>query len=133
MGKKIQKRLDEISSKQRQLAKRYKNTVLYEEKEKRLREILKQRKEIIGETELDEQSMLIETEGNIKSVRDKMQTILSVLIEMERETGIVKKTELISELGSKHKIPRVEAERVIWQLLREGTIYEHREGYLKKT
>ena len=71
--------------------------------------------------------------GKPKSVRDKMQVILSMLIEMEKETGMVEKAALISELESKHKIPRAETERMIWQLLREGTIYEHREGYLKKT
>jgi replicative DNA helicase Mcm len=71
--------------------------------------------------------------GRPKSVRDKMQVILSVLIEMERETGMVEKVALVSELESKHNIPRAETERMLWQLLREGTIYEHREGYLKKT
>jgi replicative DNA helicase Mcm len=71
--------------------------------------------------------------GKPKSVRDKLQVILSVLIEMEKETGMVEKAALVSELEVKHKIPRAETERMIWQLLREGTIYEHREGYLKKT
>lgn len=71
--------------------------------------------------------------GKPKSVRDKLQVILSLLIEMERETGMVEKTALVNELELKHKIPRAEIERMIWQLLREGTIYEHREGYLKKT
>ncbi len=71
--------------------------------------------------------------GRPKSVRDKLQVILSLLIEMERETGMVEKAALVSELEEKHKIPRAETERMLWQLLREGTIYEHREGYLKKT
>jgi len=71
--------------------------------------------------------------GRPKSVRDKLQVILSVLMEMEKETGMVEKTALVSELELKHKIPRAETERMLWQLLREGTIYEHREGYLKKT
>jgi replicative DNA helicase Mcm len=71
--------------------------------------------------------------GRPKSVRDRMQIILSTLMEMEKETGIVEKTALLSELESKHKIPRGETERMIGQLLREGTIYEPREGCLKKT
>ncbi|MBN1357523.1 minichromosome maintenance protein MCM, partial [Candidatus Bathyarchaeota archaeon] len=71
--------------------------------------------------------------GRPKSVRDKMQVVLSVLIEMEKETGMVEKAALVNELELKHKIQRAEIERMIWQLLREGTIYEHREGYLKKT
>jgi replicative DNA helicase Mcm len=71
--------------------------------------------------------------GRPKSVRDRMQIILSVLMAMERETGIVEKAVLLSELESKHQISRGETERMIGQLLREGTIYEPREGCLKKT
>ncbi len=71
--------------------------------------------------------------GKPKSVRDKLQTILSTLMVMEKETGVVEKTALLNELETKYQISRGEAERLIGQLLREGTIYEPREGYLKKT
>ncbi len=71
--------------------------------------------------------------GKSKSMRDRLQTILSTLIEMERDTGLVEKAALLDELEMKYKIPRGEAERLIGQLLREGTVYEPREGYLKKT
>jgi replicative DNA helicase Mcm len=71
--------------------------------------------------------------GKPKSVRDKLHVVLSVLIAMEKETGIVEKAALVSELESKHELPRAETERMVGQLLREGTIYEPREGYLKKT
>jgi len=71
--------------------------------------------------------------GKPKSVRDKMQVVLSALMEMEKETGIVEKSALSSQLESKYKVPRSETERIIGQLLREGTIYEPREGCLKKT
>jgi DNA replicative helicase MCM subunit Mcm2 (Cdc46/Mcm family) len=54
-------------------------------------------------------------------------------MQMEKETGMVEKAALISELDSKHKIPRSDTERIVGQLLREGTIYEPREAYLKKT
>jgi replicative DNA helicase Mcm len=71
--------------------------------------------------------------GKPKSVRDKLQTVLSTLMGMEKETGIVEKTALLNELEVKYTISTGEAERLIGQLLREGTIYEPREGYLKKT
>ncbi|MEM3458158.1 MAG: minichromosome maintenance protein MCM [Candidatus Bathyarchaeia archaeon] len=71
--------------------------------------------------------------GKSKSMRDKLQVILSTLAEMERETGMVEKAALQNELEAKYKIPKGDAERLITQLLREGTIYEPREGYLKKT
>jgi replicative DNA helicase Mcm len=71
--------------------------------------------------------------GKPKSIRDRLHVILSVLMDMEKQTGIVEKDALVSELENKHKIPRGEIERMIGQLLREGTIYEPREGCLKKT
>jgi replicative DNA helicase Mcm len=71
--------------------------------------------------------------GKPKSVRDKLQTVLSTLMQMEKETGIVEKTALLNELEAKYAILTGEAEHLITQLLREGTIYEPREGYLKKT
>ena len=71
--------------------------------------------------------------GKPKSMRDRLQIILSTLMELERETGIVEKTALLNELEVRYKVSRGEAERLLGQLLREGTIYEPREGYLKKT
>jgi replicative DNA helicase Mcm len=71
--------------------------------------------------------------GKPKSVRDKLQTVLSELMKMEKETGMVDKASLLGELETKFSISKGESERLIAQLLREGTIYEPREGYLKKT
>ncbi|MDW8049355.1 MAG: minichromosome maintenance protein MCM, partial [Nitrososphaerota archaeon] len=71
--------------------------------------------------------------GKPKSMQDKLRIILNVLVEMEKDVGIVQKTELIDKLEREFDIQRPEAERLIGQLLREGTIYEPREGYLKKT
>jgi replicative DNA helicase Mcm len=71
--------------------------------------------------------------GKPKSIRDRLHVILSTLMDMEKQTGIVEKDALVSELENKHKIPRNEIERMVSQLLREGTIYEPREGCLKKT
>ncbi len=71
--------------------------------------------------------------GKSKSMRDRLQTVLSTLMGLEKETGIVEKEALLNELETKYKISTGEAERLIGQLLREGTIYEPRERYLKKT
>ncbi|RLI34749.1 Minichromosome maintenance protein MCM, partial [Candidatus Bathyarchaeota archaeon] len=71
--------------------------------------------------------------GKPKSLRDKLQAVLGLLLSMEKETGLVKRSELIERLGREFDIPTGEAERLIGQLLREGTIYEPRRGYLKKT
>jgi replicative DNA helicase Mcm len=71
--------------------------------------------------------------GRPKSIRDRLHVVLSTLMDMEKITGIVEKDALVNELETKQKIPRGEVERMIGQLLREGTIYEPREGCLKKT
>jgi replicative DNA helicase Mcm len=71
--------------------------------------------------------------GKPKSIRDRFHIVLSVLIDMEKQTGIVEKEKFVNELETNHKISRNEVERMISQLLREGTIYEPREGCLKKT
>lgn len=71
--------------------------------------------------------------GRPKSIRDRLGTVIATIMELERATGIVERDTLVDELETKHKIPRGEVERMITQLLREGTIYEPREGSLKKT
>jgi len=71
--------------------------------------------------------------GKPKSLRDKLRVILSVLMEMTKETGMAKKSDLLEKLASEFDIQRGEAERLIGQLTREGTVYEPRDGYLKKT
>jgi replicative DNA helicase Mcm len=71
--------------------------------------------------------------GRPKSLRDRFHIVLAVLIDMEKQTGIVEREAFVNELENRHKISRNETERMISQLLREGTIYEPREGYLKKT
>jgi len=71
--------------------------------------------------------------GKPKSLRDKLQVVLSTMMEMQKEMGLVEKVVLLNELETKYQIPIGEAERFIKQLLREGTIFEPREGYLKKT
>ncbi|MEM3010354.1 MAG: minichromosome maintenance protein MCM [Candidatus Bathyarchaeia archaeon] len=71
--------------------------------------------------------------GKPKSLRDKLQLILNMIMELERETGMVERKALIEQLQTKHDIYPQEAERLINQLIKEGTIYSPREGYLKKT
>jgi len=71
--------------------------------------------------------------GKSKSMRDRLQTILGTLLELEKDTGMAEKATLEAELEAKYQISRSETNRLLSQLLREGTIYEPREGYLKKT
>jgi len=71
--------------------------------------------------------------GKPKSLRDKLQAVLSSLVEMEKETGMVNAEALYAKLQKDFEIDRVEASRLISQLTREGTIYSPQPGFLKKT
>jgi replicative DNA helicase Mcm len=71
--------------------------------------------------------------GKPKSARDKLQVILGTIIEMEKETGMVDKPALLDKLETERDVLRSEAEKLIGQLLKEGTIYSPKIGYLKKT
>jgi replicative DNA helicase Mcm len=71
--------------------------------------------------------------GKPKSLRDKLKVILDAVLDMAKETGMVEKKTLLEFLQVKHSISEGEAERLLGQLLKEGTIYSPREGFLKKT
>jgi len=71
--------------------------------------------------------------GKPKSMRDRLQIILTTIVEMEKETGMVEKTALLDKLTKERDVTAQEAERLLQQLEKDGTIYRPREGYLKKT
>ncbi len=71
--------------------------------------------------------------GKPKSVRDKLSVILGLISSMEKETGMVEKTRLLERLQTEYDIGSSEAERLIGQMLKEGTLFAPRNGYLKKT
>jgi replicative DNA helicase Mcm len=71
--------------------------------------------------------------GKPKSVRDKMSLILSLILDMEMESGLADKQALLETLEKEYSMPKHEALKLINQLIREGAIFEPREGFLKKT
>jgi replicative DNA helicase Mcm len=71
--------------------------------------------------------------GKPKSVRDKLSVILGLISSMEKETGMVEKTRLLERLQTEYDIGGSEAERLIGQMLKEGTLFSPRNGYIKKT
>lgn len=114
-GLQIQKRLDEIQSKERHFQRKSKDVERFTEKGKKLQEIRTQRMRIR------------------ESVLREENSVLSVLCEMEKRTGVVRKTELMYELTRRHKTSQEENEQILTGLLQKGVVYEPREGYLKKT
>jgi replicative DNA helicase Mcm len=71
--------------------------------------------------------------GKPKSVRDKMSVILGLISSMEKETGMVEKARLLERLQTEYDVGGSEAERLIGQLVKEGTLFSPKNGYLKKT
>ena len=71
--------------------------------------------------------------GKPKSVRDKLSVILGLISSMEKETGMVEKTRLLERLQTEYDIGSSEAERLIGQMLKEGTLFSPKNGYIKKT
>jgi len=71
--------------------------------------------------------------GKPKSVRDKLSVILGLISSMEKETGTVEKARLLERLQTEYDVGSSEAERLIGQMIKEGTLFSPRNGYLKKT
>ena len=71
--------------------------------------------------------------GKPKSIRDKLSVILGLISSMEKETGMVEKTMLLERLQTEYDIGSSEAERLIGQMLKEGTLFSPKSGYIKKT
>lgn len=70
--------------------------------------------------------------GKLKMLQGKLKIVLDTISELEKETNVVPKEDLLKKLAEKRIHPD-EALRLIWILLRDGTIYEAKEGCYKRT
>ena len=71
--------------------------------------------------------------GKPKSLRDKMQVVLSTFADLEKQLGIVEEPTLYQALSRKVDITDEEARRLVQQLVREGILYAPKAGHLKRT
>ncbi|MGD0549317.1 MAG: minichromosome maintenance protein MCM [Candidatus Bathyarchaeia archaeon] len=71
--------------------------------------------------------------GKPKSLRDRMQTILSTVATMERETGAVQESKLYEELSKTAGLSEGEVQTLVNQLIRDGILYSPKPGHLKRT
>jgi len=71
--------------------------------------------------------------GKPKSLRDKLSIILGLITTLEKETGMVDKGQLLERLQTEYDILPGDAERFIGQMLKEGSLFAPRDGFLKKT
>jgi DNA replicative helicase MCM subunit Mcm2 (Cdc46/Mcm family) len=63
---------------------------------------------------------------------EKLSVVLDVILQLEKEQGLAPKGEVMQRLQTKGIKPE-QADELIRYLLREGIIYEAKDGYLKKT
>jgi len=70
--------------------------------------------------------------GKPKSMQDKLRRILDEIVAMSKETGMAEKKFLVETLFNKYKIEISESQKLIGRLIRDGTIYERRPGFLSK-
>jgi replicative DNA helicase Mcm len=111
----------------------YRKEILAEDAEAAIRIMGLSLKEVGIDLTSGKQDIDLIMTGKPKSVRDRLQVILGSIIEMEKDTGMVEKAALLEKLQRENEINNMEAERLIGQLVKEGTVYSPREGYLKKT
>jgi len=71
--------------------------------------------------------------GKPKSLRDRMQSILSTVAALERETGTVLESKLYEELSRTAGLSEAEARTLVNQLIRDGILYSPKSGHLKRT
>jgi replicative DNA helicase Mcm len=69
--------------------------------------------------------------GKPKALRDKLGQALSIITELEKEEGMAP-LESVYEKLAEQGIERIEADRLINQLTRDGAIYSPKSGYVKK-
>jgi replicative DNA helicase Mcm len=71
--------------------------------------------------------------GKPKSLRDKMQEVLSTFADLEKQLGIVEDSTLYRALTRKPDITDDDARRLVDQLVKEGILYSPKPGHLKRT
>ena len=71
--------------------------------------------------------------GKPKSLRDKMQVVLTTFADLEKQLGIVEDSTLYQALSRKVDLTDEEARRLVDQLVREGILYAPKPGHLKRT
>lgn len=71
--------------------------------------------------------------GKPKSLRDKMQVVLSTFADLEKQLGIVEDSTLFQALSRKVDVTDEDARRLVDQLVKEGILYSPKPGHLKRT
>ena len=110
------------------------NEVLPEDAEAAINIMIKSLKQIgIDLTSPEKADIDIILTGKPKSLRDKMASVLDVLVELQRVQGMVAKEDLVKEVSQKYGMDEAEIRKIIATLIRDGVVFSPREGFIKKT
>jgi replicative DNA helicase Mcm len=71
--------------------------------------------------------------GKPKSLRDKLQVVIGVIVALSKQTGMAEEEAVYKTLEEEYGISRSEAANLIQQLRKDGTVYAPKDGFLKKT
>lgn len=71
--------------------------------------------------------------GKPQSLRDKMNVVLNVFIDLEKQLGIVEESTLYQALSRKIDLTDSDARRLVETLTRDGILYSPKPGHLKRT
>jgi replicative DNA helicase Mcm len=71
--------------------------------------------------------------GTPKSVRDRLQVVLSIIVEGEKMGEMIRDDDLYQRAEKEYGLSRLETSRLIEQLSRDGMIYSPKPGYYKRT
>jgi replicative DNA helicase Mcm len=70
--------------------------------------------------------------GKPKSARDRMDTILKTIADLEKQLGLVEESVLYQALSQKVDITSDDAHKLINQLVKDGLLYFPKPGYIKR-
>jgi len=70
--------------------------------------------------------------GTPKSVRDRLQLVLAVIVEAEKTGEMIHDEDLYRKLQEEYGLARVESSRLLEQLIRDGLVYSPKPGYYKR-
>jgi len=71
--------------------------------------------------------------GKPKSLRDKLQVVIGVIVALSKQTGMAEEEAVYKTIEEEYGISRSEAANLIQQLRKDGTVYAPKDGFLKKT
>lgn len=99
----------------------------------RLREVTFKQRRIKRKEETVKKEEQLDIIVGLKNNQVKRNKVLSLIIEIQMAKGLVGLQEIINEATARYRLTKDEIEKTLFELLRDGTIYEHKVGFYRIT